>query len=260
MKHIHFTLFGNLSVHYDKKPLNGCDSLKVRELLAYLLLNRDRPHTREALASLLWGDSCTTARSKKYLRNALWRLNSAIDRCPELTQSNLIIVNAGSIELRTLPTLWVDTAVFEQAYGTVKGSTNHDLSSTNVTALRTAIDLYTAPLLSSWHQDWCTVERNRLHHMYLLMLEKLSGYYEQVSEYEMALSYAERILHSDRAHEAAHRRIMRLFLGMGDRTSALRQYAWCVDALRDELDAVPAPATKSLYEMIRTSPGSALAS
>jgi DNA-binding SARP family transcriptional activator len=59
MVSLSISLFGKLSVRRDDKTLPGIDACKVQELLSYLLIHRDRPHSREALAGLLWGDTST---------------------------------------------------------------------------------------------------------------------------------------------------------------------------------------------------------
>ena len=99
--------------------------------------------------------------------------------------------------------------------------------------LERAADGYEGYLLAGWNHDWCISERDRLHHIYLLILEKVAGYNEYLNRLETALSWAERSLSYDRAHESTHRRMMRIYFKMGYRTDALRQYHRCVEALRD---------------------------
>jgi DNA-binding SARP family transcriptional activator len=79
MSQLSVRLFGKLSIRCNDRCVDGLTGSKVQELLCYLLLHRDRPHCREALASLLWSD-VSTAQSKKYLRQALWQLQGAL-RC-----------------------------------------------------------------------------------------------------------------------------------------------------------------------------------
>jgi DNA-binding SARP family transcriptional activator len=45
---------GVFAVQLDGQPVAELDYDKVRALLAYLALEPDRPHRREALAGLLW--------------------------------------------------------------------------------------------------------------------------------------------------------------------------------------------------------------
>ena len=49
-------LFGTLCLDYDGQPITRFQSKKVKDLLSYLLLNRDTIHPRECLAGLFWGD------------------------------------------------------------------------------------------------------------------------------------------------------------------------------------------------------------
>jgi len=251
MKHLTISLFGKLSINYAGSPLLGCEALKVQELLCYLLLHLNRPQPREVLASVLWGDHCTTAHSRKYLRNALWRLQSAIAQLPEGARARLLSAEVDWIEFKSAPLLELDVEELELAYQGVRGLRENELSSSQITGLEEASGRYEGYLLSGWSHDWCISERDRLHHIYLLVLEKIAGFYEHTGQYEGALEHAERTLTYDRAHESTHRRMMRLYYKMGYRTNALRQYHSCVAALRDELDVDPTQSTVELYQELR---------
>ena len=91
MSSLHISLFGKLRVRLDGRVLVGFEASKVQELLCYLLLHRDPPHPRETLAGLLWGEAAT-AQSKKYLRQTLWRLQSALDSQVEQGSDRLLLV------------------------------------------------------------------------------------------------------------------------------------------------------------------------
>jgi DNA-binding SARP family transcriptional activator len=76
MTRLEIRLFGQVSVHQCGQPLSGL-SAKALELLCYLLLHRERGHTRETLAGVLWPEAPDSL-SKKYLRQAIWQLHSAL--------------------------------------------------------------------------------------------------------------------------------------------------------------------------------------
>jgi predicted ATPase/DNA-binding SARP family transcriptional activator len=69
---------------------------------------------------------------------------------------------------------------------------------------------------------------------------------------ESALRYLRRLLQIAPWDEEAHRHLMRLLALNGQFSAALRQYEQCRAVLAAELDVPPAPATKALYERIKT--------
>ena len=58
--------------------ITGIESNKVRALLAYLAVESDRPHRREALAELLWPDAPQPV-GRQNLRRALYNLRRALE-------------------------------------------------------------------------------------------------------------------------------------------------------------------------------------
>ncbi len=243
-------LFRRLEIERDGQMLADINGRKVQELLCYLLLYRDRPHHREILASLLWPDS-STAQSKRYLRQALWRLQAHL-RCQDQSAcARVFLVEPEWVCPAPAADLWLDVAEFEQTFARVEGVPGQTLDKVRAQALCEAADLYRGDLLEGWFQDWCLYERERLQHMYLAILDKLADYCEAQGEYESGLTYGDRILSYDGARERTHRRLMRLYYLAGDRTAALRQYDSCVKALHRELAVEPSPRTVALCEQIR---------
>lgn len=251
MKQLQITLFGKLSIKYGGCVLPACEQAKVQELLGYLLLHRDRSYTREMLASLLWGSYCTTALSKKYLRNALWRLQAVFNEQPEIAGSGLLLVEPGWVQLRSVAGLRLDVATFEAAYTAVRGRVGASLDEQSARALEESVQLYRGDLLEDCYSGWCLCERERFLQIYLTMLDKLVDYCRAHNQYEVGLSYGYGILRYDRARECTHQQMIQLYYLNGDRTGALRQYEHCVTALKEELNVGPSRSTTRLYQQIR---------
>ncbi len=249
MSCLRFCLFGKLSVVRDGQVLEGLTACKVQELLCYLLLHRDRAHSREALAGLLWGD-CSTAQSKKYLRQALWQLQATLSPHGRPSDVRTLLVESDSVRLNSGATIWLDIAVFERAFELMRGIPSDQLDATQARTLRDAAELYQGHLLEGWYHDWCVYERERLQDIYLAMLDKLMDYCAAHRDYESAMTYGARILRHDRARECTHQRLMWLHYLAGDRAAALRQYHRCVAALEAELGVKPSQVTLDLYEQI----------
>ena len=247
---LHVSLFQKLEVTAGDRHLFGLEGCKAQELFAYLLVFRDRAHPREALADLLW-ETTSTSQSRSYLRKALWQIQSAMEGLAPPGGQPLFLVEPEWVQLDPEASLWLDVEVFERAFAQVKGRPGWSLDGQQVEALHQATGVYRGDLLEGWYQEWCLYERQRLQHIYLLMMEKLLAYCEAHGGYEAGLGFAAQILRYDRARERTHRRLMRLHYLAGDRTAALRHYERCVAALDEELGVKPARRTVELYEQIR---------
>jgi DNA-binding SARP family transcriptional activator len=249
MPHIQIRLFGKFRIHVDTQLTKGLDASKEQELLSYLLIHRDRHHSREALAALLWGDT-STDKSKKYLRQALWHLQSVLE-AGEPEQVRALVVEHDWLRLNSHGHLWSDVAEFERAFAGTADIPGRQLDFEQAQSLKNAAELYEGDLLSGWYHDWCLFERERLQNIYLTILDKLISFSEHQRHYEIAQSYATIILRYDPARERAHRQLMHLHYLAGDRTAALRQYESCVSTLQHELGVKPENRTTRLYEKIR---------
>lgn len=250
MSQLNANLFGKFSLSRDGHELHVLESPKLQELFCYLLLHRVTPHPREMLATLLWSESCT-AQAKKYLRQALWHIQSALDEPCQCEQSRVLCVAPEWVRFNPDAELCLDVAIFDCACAKARGLAGRTLDAATACEINRAVELYRGDLLEGWYQDWCLCERERLQSLYLIMLDKLMSYCEAHQEYERGLDFGARSLRHDSARESTHRRLMRLYYHAGDRTAALRQYQRCAAALKAELDVKPAQRTATLYEQIR---------
>ena len=251
MTALNIHLLGKFSVEYEAKVLGVFSACKLQELFSYLLLYRDRPHSREILAGQLWGDS-TTEKSRKYLRQALWHLQTALDMTGNADAPGVCLrVEHDWVQIDTNRAMWLDVAVLEKAFTLVQDVPGCDLNPGQAATLQVAVELYRGDLLEGWYQQWCLFERELLQNKYLMILDKLLGYCLSHQEYDAGQHYGSLILRYDRARESTHRLLMRMLHLAGDRTGALRQYERCVSALREELDVQPDTRTLALYEEIR---------
>jgi DNA-binding SARP family transcriptional activator len=243
------TLFGKFNVLYGDEKIYGMQAHKVQEFFCYLLLSRRQPQSREALAELFW-ESLPPARSKKNLRQILWRLQCILNQDrPEL--SRLLLQTEGEwIQIDPSQDFSLDIDEFENIYNSIKGKRARELSPGDFKSIQRAVALYQGDLLEGWYYDWCVIERERLQIMLLMLLDKLIQYCEVHHEFDNGLAYGAEILRRDRAYERTHRQMMRLYYMAGDRTQAIHQYERCKAALQEELDVAPSKRTQDLYEQI----------
>src|SRR5262249_11871023 len=126
----------------------------------------------------------------------------------------------------------------------------------NPEALVEAVRLYRGDFLEGLafrggvFEDWLIAEREALHELALEALAKLLAHQRAIGAVEAALATALRLATLDPLQEATHRILMRLYVELGRRGTALRQYQICVDALKRELGVEPEPETRVLYQEI----------
>ncbi|HEX2150125.1 MAG TPA: bacterial transcriptional activator domain-containing protein [Actinomycetota bacterium] len=243
-----FLLLGRFRARRDFASWAQLDAHRMQEIISYLLLFRNRPHQREVLAGTLWGASSGT-RSRKNLRQSLWHLQDTGGAAAAHPPAPLLLVEKEWVQVN-FNNIWLDVAELERAFDAVQAIPGERLTEEQARTVGNAADLYRGDLLEGWQEDWCLFERERLRAINLAMLEKLLGYCEAAGRFEEGLVHGERLLRSDRAHERAHWRMMRLSYLAGDRTGALRQYDKCRAALAEELGVSPGRLTRDLYDQI----------
>ena len=239
---VRIRLLGQVSIEQDGQPPTDLPA-KALELLCLLLLHRDRAHSRDELSALLWPDASTSL-GRKYLRQALWQLQSGLT-------AELLVLTPGWIRLDADADWWLEVDTFERAWDASRDVAGAGLTGTQAHDLEEAVALYRGDLMDGSYSDWCMYERDRLLLTYLGMLEKLMRYCDAHQRYPQGVAYGHRILRHDPAREITHQQLMRLYYRAGDRTTALRQYERCVAALERELGLAPTAGTVALRDQIR---------
>jgi predicted ATPase/DNA-binding SARP family transcriptional activator len=235
-------LLGGLRLTRDGAPMTGLAYAKSRALLAYLAVT-GQPHSREALATLLWSDLPGDA-ARQNLREVLSNLRRVAGRYLLITRETVAFD-------RTAPT-WLDVDAFHAALDR-PGATRL------VERLRAAVDLYHGDLLAGFavhdapaFDEWLAAQRERLRQLALHALHELAVFHTERSDHAAGIAYITRLLALDPWREDAHRQLMLLLAGSGQRDAALAQYARCRRVLTEELGVDPDPETTSLAERIRT--------
>lgn len=243
-------LFGRFDVFCGEQAKPALNNRAARELLCYLVLHRNHPQRRETLAGLFWEDSPPT-HARKYLRQALWQIQSALRPLADCGGIQLLEVDPEWIQLNSCDQLQVDVAQFEEAMRCCHGIPGAQLDDISRRRLEDAVCLYRGDLLEGWYQDWCLFERERFRNELLDALEKLVCWCESRYDSERGLAHAKRMLAVDPAREQVYRHVMQLHVLAGNRTQALREFQRCERVLMQELGVKPSQQTRALHESIR---------
>src|SRR5437764_9754307 len=130
-------LLGRVWVQQDGQPPADLPA-KAQELLCVLLLGRGRAHTRDEVSALLWPDAGTSL-GRKYLRQALWQLQSALT-------ARLLVLTPGWVRVDANADWWLDVDMFERAWEASRDVTCAGLTGRQAHALEEAVALYRGDL------------------------------------------------------------------------------------------------------------------
>jgi predicted ATPase/DNA-binding SARP family transcriptional activator len=226
-------------------------------LLAYLAVESGQAHSRESLTGLLWPE-LPEADARNNLRVTWSRLRHRVG-----TSTDVPFLTSTRFDLRFDPdsSHWLDVAEFQTLIAAAEGHAHGEggVCSYCCQKLARAAELYRGDFLAGFYVDGCPafeewqfVQRERLHLQVLELLTSLAHFSEHGGELKAAERYVRRQLELDPLREDAHRQLMRLLNGQGQRVAALAQYQACHRVLHDELGVEPDAETLLLYQQIKS--------
>lgn len=247
---LQLNLFGKPEVILNGAPITAFESAKSPALLAYLAIT-GQAHSRDTLATLLWGD-LPEATAKRNLTKALTNLRQLLEP--------YLLIERHSIAFNHQAHATVDAVIFQAA---VESSAllKPDNPERDLAPLRQAVSLYRGDFLEGFYvknalefEEWALGQREYLRELMLQALRRLT---EQSARLEtnpaIALDYCRRWLGLEPWQEAAHRQMMLLLARSGQRDAALAQYETCRQVLVEEFGVEPTAETVALYERIKAS-------
>jgi len=209
---------------------------RERALLAHLAVSPKGSQPRRKLATLLWGDA-TDETLLDNLRTSLWRLRKALGD----TEHGFIASDGEDIAL-DVAAFDVDALAFRRL-----------AAQSGRTELEAAAKLYAGEFLDGFDIDseefesWRRAEATRYRDQAVDVLTRLMTQLAESGDSERAIEMGLRILQLEPLHEAAVRRLMRLYSESGRRGAAVQLYRTLADALKTELGAQPEAETRAVF-------------
>ncbi len=249
MPRLTLSFLGCFQVSLDDRPVTDFKSNKVRALLAYLAVEADRPHRREALAGLLWPD-WPDRDALSNLRYALASLRRTLG--DHTAEPPFLLITPHTIQFNPASDYWLDVAELERQ---IADSSCGAADCAKQVAVQS---LWRGSFLPGFSiggaapfEEWALLRREQISLQVMSLLGNLAAYHEARGDYPAAQACARQQIALEPWSEEAHRTLMRVLTLDGQRSAALRQYCTCRDLLRDELDVEPTEETVALYEAIR---------
>jgi len=245
---LRISLMGPIDLYFGHRQLTKFPTRKSKALFAYLVLSRCRVLPREVLAAEFWGD-LPEARARKALNTEFWRVGATL-REAGLKSEEYLSSGSDGIGFRKGSAFWLDIAQFDIALSRIVDTPPEQAGEGLISEIKEAVALYRGDLLQGLFDDWCLIQREALRTRYLMALEYLLRSHMEHKAWEQALGISRILLGIDPLQEHIHRAVMRCHYLMGNRPAALKQYAACLQLLRQELCVEPMEETTRIYETI----------
>ncbi len=172
-KILHIQLLGTFHMEYNGTPVNGLDSARLQELIAWLLLNRDTPQPRQHIAFRFWPDS-SEKQAQTNLRQILYYLKKSLPN-----EDRFLKTNQKILHWNTNGDWWLDVAEFNRHLQKAGDAKRSGDEYTYKSELIKAEKLYKGPLLENCYKEWIEPERDRLQTEYISLLERLTKILEK---------------------------------------------------------------------------------
>jgi len=227
---IRIALFGQPRVFSDDGSQEYALPRKTLNVLAYLILNRARPPSRDTVAFTLFPED-----DEETSRNALRRnLFALIHALPD--GRSFVAADGERLSWNESAPARVDVIAFEEA---LRQERDAD-----------AITEYAGQLLPTIYDEWATADRERLRDAYHAALSRTIAAQRSRREYDAATATAHRLLDDDPWREDIVRQLMAIRHEAGDRAGSLSAFERFAKLLRAELQTDPMNETLALRDAV----------
>ena len=256
MAGLNLFLLGGFQAYPREGPALCFQTNKAKALLAFLVCEAFFPHSRDALAGLLWPENPQDS-ALTNLRSALFTLRQTIQDYS--AQPPFLNITRETIQFNIQSNHWLDLTEFQQRLSAdAFKSDSFFPTSSLIQSLEYAISLYRGAFLegfpnigSAQFEEWILQKRGQFHEQALHGLQKLADHYEAQGDFQATITCIQREIELEPWQEEAHQQLMRIFVLNNQRSKALSQFEICRFQLQKDLGVEPSISTLSLYEQIK---------
>jgi DNA-binding SARP family transcriptional activator/predicted ATPase len=219
-----------------------------RVLLAYLVLNRGRPVSRDELTAALWPQQ-PPADPSAALRTQLSRLRSAL--------GTAALAGRDTVELRLPDSTWVDVEAAEQAIRAANAAVAASEWRDAWAHGNVALNISSRPFLAGFDAPWVEEVRRELAELQSRARESIAraGIGLGGSELAGAERSARELVRTAPFRESAYLLLMRALVASGNTAEALRTYERLRRVLREELGTAPGAEIQALHRRLLSGAG-----
>ena len=248
MSQLTLTLLGGFAARHEGRPITGFRSQKARALLAYLVMEADRPRERATLAALFWPEMPDAPALRNLSQTLIWLRRAIGEGDPPF-----LLLTRRQAQWNVAAAAEVDAprflALLERR--TTPGAAD-------LAALRDAAALYAGEFMAGFSlsgcpafDEWLLLQREHCRRLALDALFRLTDEALAAGDYPTAATLARRQLALDHWREETIRQLLHALAAAGNQAAALAEYDHARRLLAEELGVAPQPETVQLVEAIR---------
>ncbi len=214
-----------------------------RVLLAYLVLNRGRPVSRDELIGAIWPDTPPVDPSAA-LRTQLSRLRAAL--------GSEALAGRDTVELRLPDSTWIDIEAAERAIRVADSALKAGDWKDAWTHAHIALNIAGRPFLAGFEAPWVEEVRRELEELELRAREVIAraGIGLGGSELAGAERSARALIRAAPFRESGYLNLMRALVASGNTAEALRTYDELRKLLAEELGSAPGAEIQALHRRL----------
>lgn len=215
-------------------------TLKVEELFAYFVYNKNSYIDKWTLCDILWTD-WLPKKAEHNLHTTIYRLKNALK---EAGINNVISYQQGAYKA-DLSGFYIDFIEFEDYLKNDVVIDKH-----NVDKIEDVLLLFKGTLFENKSYIWSIEGAEKISRKYTDTLKKLASYYLDMKNYNNAEEWLRKALIASPFDEEAHELIMKTYFLIGSRSKLHKHYKKIQQLFNDELNIPIQNSIKLLFEKL----------
>lgn len=213
---------------------------KERELMAYLVHNRNQFVPKEKIMEDLW-PAANPEQATTFLHTCVYNIRKKMNSlgCKEMLEYR---ENGYRLMLRDL---WCDTDEFERI-----ACSGREIDSGNIGEFEAIAKLYKGNYMEEDGFCWAHEAMEELKNAYIALMKRMADYYISMNKHQSAASCLRSALKRDPFRDDINESILKAYARMGDRQSMIRHYERFAKLLKEELGIEPMESTVQLYQRL----------
>lgn len=252
---IKFLPFGNTEFRLRGEPVPEDKWIrkKSKVLLAYLMSDPERIHTKDEIIDMFFGDmpadkADTAYHSTLYnIRTALKIYDIKTDK-PKRSKDKTYDYNPQYIlyedkTIRLNHDFYYESANIEFEKLFSKSRLTSISADEKGEFISKAIEIYKGDFMPGYYDSWCEELRTKYKNNYIILCEELINILEGNANYEEVIKYCELLLNEDKLNDSAHISIINAYSKLGNLNMAKNRSRLMLKIYDEELGEKPQPKT-----------------